>query len=53
MSEKLVIPSFKSESEEADWWFDNRDVLAEQVEQVLVETLVEQAFVAEQSRPVR
>ncbi len=26
----LVIPQFKTEPEEADWWFDNQDQIAEE-----------------------
>ena len=25
MSKKLVIPKFKSEAEEAQWWYEHRD----------------------------
>jgi len=25
MSDKIIVPHFDNESEEADWWFDNRE----------------------------
>ena len=28
--EKLVIPKFSSEAEEAEWWYQNREALAEE-----------------------
>ena len=28
--EKLVIPKFGSEAEEAEWWYQNREALAEE-----------------------
>jgi len=28
--EKLVIPNFSSEAEEAEWWYENREALAEE-----------------------
>jgi predicted DNA binding CopG/RHH family protein len=30
--EKLVIPKFNTEAEEAEWWYQNRDALAEEFE---------------------
>jgi predicted DNA binding CopG/RHH family protein len=30
MNEKLKIPDFKDEAEEARWWFENQDLLDEQ-----------------------
>ena len=27
MKQERVIPTFQSEAEEADWWFDNRELL--------------------------
>jgi len=35
--EKRIIPKFASEAEEADWWFDNRELLADQFEQAAKE----------------
>ncbi len=32
MPQKLVVPKFASEAEEAQWWFDNQDLLAEEFE---------------------
>ena len=29
MSEMLKVPKFESEAEEAQWWFDSQDLLAE------------------------
>lgn len=30
--ETLKVPKFASEAEEADWWFDNREILADHFE---------------------
>src|SRR2546423_2678107 len=30
--EKLVVPKFNSETEEAEWWYQNREALAEEFE---------------------
>ena len=30
--EKLVIPKFNTEAEEAEWWYQNREALAEEFE---------------------
>jgi len=30
MDEKLILPDFKDEAEEARWWFENQDMLNEQ-----------------------
>ena len=30
MAQKLVVPKFANESEEARWWFDNRDAVDDQ-----------------------
>jgi predicted DNA binding CopG/RHH family protein len=35
--EKRIIPSFKSEAEEAQWWFDNREELDKDFEQAFAE----------------
>lgn len=29
MSEKIIVPKFETEAEEADWWFDNREAHGE------------------------
>jgi len=35
--EKRIIPTFATEAEEADWWFDNQDELAKDFEQAFAE----------------
>ncbi len=35
--EKRILPDFKSEAEEAKWWFDNQDELLKDFEQAAVE----------------
>lgn len=30
--EKLVVPEFSTEAEEAEWWYQNREALAEEFE---------------------
>jgi predicted DNA binding CopG/RHH family protein len=35
--EKRVLPDFKSEAEEAKWWFDNQDELDKDFQQAAVE----------------
>ena len=37
MDNKLEIPVFTSEAEEAKWWFDNQDLLAERFEKAAAE----------------
>ena len=32
MAQKLEIPKFANESEEARWWFENRDAVADEFE---------------------
>ena len=39
MVEKIVVPHFASESEEADWWFDNREAHGEIMARALHEGL--------------
>src|SRR3954468_19583650 len=31
MSKKMTLPEFKSEAEEADWWYDNRGKLSDAI----------------------
>jgi hypothetical protein len=35
--EKRILPDFKSEAEEAKWWFDHQDELLEDFEQAVAE----------------
>jgi hypothetical protein len=35
--EKRILPDFKSEAEEAKWWFDNQDELLKDFEQAAAE----------------
>ena len=35
--ETLKVPKFATESEEADWWYDNRETLADHFEQAAKE----------------
>jgi predicted DNA binding CopG/RHH family protein len=35
MSEKRQLPAFKSETEEAQWWFDNREARGEEFAQAI------------------
>jgi predicted DNA binding CopG/RHH family protein len=35
--EKRVLPNFKSEAEEAKWWFDNQDELLKDFQQAAAE----------------
>jgi len=37
MDEKLKLPDFKDEAEEARWWFENRDFLDQQFIQAAAE----------------
>jgi hypothetical protein len=37
MSEKRKIPAFKSEAEEARWWFENRDARDEEFAQAIAD----------------
>jgi predicted DNA binding CopG/RHH family protein len=37
MSEYLKVPTFADEADEAQWWFDNRDRLAEDFERAAAE----------------
>jgi hypothetical protein len=32
MAQRLEVPKFANESEEARWWFDNRDAVADEFE---------------------
>lgn len=41
MSDELTMPRFASEDEEADWWYDNREALAERFEKAYREGRVE------------
>ena len=46
--EKRVLPDFKSEAEEAKWWFDNQDVLDEDFLQAAAEGVLGRGTVARQ-----
>jgi predicted DNA binding CopG/RHH family protein len=35
--EKLVVPKFETEAEEAKWWFDNQDALDQEFAQAAAE----------------
>jgi predicted DNA binding CopG/RHH family protein len=37
MSDKIVVPHFASESEEADWWFAHREEHGESMAQAIAE----------------
>jgi len=37
MKDEIQIPSFQTEDEEAQWWFDNREQTAELLEKVAAE----------------
>ena len=37
MSDKIIVPRFATESEEADWWFDNREAHGEIMAKALEE----------------
>ena len=32
MGQRLEVPEFASEAEEASWWFDNQDMVADELE---------------------
>jgi hypothetical protein len=46
MDQRLVVPKFESESEEAKWWFDNRDGLFDEFERAGKEGRLERGMVA-------
>jgi predicted DNA binding CopG/RHH family protein len=46
MEQRLVTPKFENESEEAKWWFDNRDNLLDEFEQAGKEGRLERGMVA-------
>jgi hypothetical protein len=37
MTEKRILPDFKSEAEEAKWWFDHQDEVFEDFEKAAAE----------------
>lgn len=47
--EKRVLPEFKSEAEEAKWWFENQEELDRDFAQVAAEGLLGRGTVARQS----
>ncbi len=46
MSQKLDIPVFATEAEEADWWYDNRELVEDEFHAAFVEGRVK-PFVAD------
>ncbi len=42
MSQKLEIPIFANEAEEADWWYDHRDLVEEEFHAAFMEGRVKQ-----------
>ena len=50
MAQQLVIPKFASESEEAQWWFDNQDLAFEEFVRADKEGRVERGMAARLAR---
>lgn len=46
MTERKELPAFKSEREEADWWYDNREKHAEEFIVAMAEGRVQQGGMA-------
>jgi hypothetical protein len=47
MSERIALPAFQSEAEEADWWFENREQHAEAFVQAMAEGRVKRTNLAQ------
>ncbi len=51
MSEdKLSVPQFNTEAEEAEWWADNQDLLADRFESAAAEGRLQDSSVARRAR---
>ena len=53
MSEKLQLPAFASEAEEATWWYDNREAHAEEFAKAIREGRARRSTLAQRLAEAR